>query len=230
MNKKSIAVLLFGSAITLSNVGSAQNPASPAAPSGQAAVAAVPVMVLRGTLNKGLNSKSAPVGQTFVVKTTEPLKLSDGTSVPADSDITGHVLEAAARANGAPESRLTLTFDTLQAKGADKPLAIRGIIQAIAGPSATSVAPAAGDMRNESLGGGVTGARISSDQLHSDAAVGRGGESELNEHSVGVVGIKNMTLKAGPVNGVDGNVFYSADKSVKLDDGSRVMLRIALKQ
>jgi len=39
-----------------------------------------------------------------------------------------------------------------------------------------------------------------------------------------------MALAAAPVNGVDGSMFYSADKSVKLEDGSRVMLRIALKQ
>jgi len=65
--------------------------------------------------------------------------------------------------------------------------------------------------------------------VHGDAALG-GGTSELNERSTGVIGIKNMTLKAAPVNGVDGSMFYSADKSVKLEDGSRVMLRIALKQ
>jgi len=31
------------------------------------------------------------------------------------------------------------------------------------------------------------------------------------------------------VNGVDGSTFYSADKSVKLEDNSQVMVRIALK-
>jgi hypothetical protein len=51
----------------------------------------------------------------------------------------------------------------------------------------------------------------------------------LNESSAGVIGIKNMTLQAGPVNGVDGSTFSSADKSVKLEDGSQVMVRIALK-
>jgi hypothetical protein len=84
-------------------------------------------------------------------------------------------------------------------------------------------------MRTESVGGGPTGARISADQIHGDAAVG-GGQGELNEHSSGVLGIKGLTLNVGPVSGVDGSMFYSADKSVKLEDGSRLMLRIALKQ
>jgi len=56
-----------------------------------------------------------------------------------------------------------------------------------------------------------------------------GGGAELNEGSAGAIGIKNMTLNTGPVSGVDGSMFYSADKSVKLEDGSRVMVRIALK-
>jgi hypothetical protein len=176
-----------------------------------------------------LNSKSASAGQAFTVKTNQALKLTDGTVIPPDSDVTGHVLQAAARANGAQESTLTLTFDSLKPKGSDKALPIRGIVQAITGAPPVSVAPpAAGDMRNESVGGGATGARISSDQLHSDPAFA-GAQGELNERSSGVIGIKNLTLTAAPVNGLDGSMFYSADKSVKLEDGSRVMLRIALK-
>ena len=228
MTNKLIATLFFATAVSFSAIAQAQT--APAAPATQKTAVAVPVIVLRGTLNKGLNSKSATAGQTFVVKTAEPLRLSNGSVIPADSDVTGHVLESAARANGAQDSSLILTFDTLQPKGSDKPLPIRGIIQAVTGPAPASVAaPVAGDMRSESVGGGPTGARIPSDQLHSDASVG-GGATELNEHSVGTIGMKNTTLKAGPVNGVDGSIFSSTEKSVKLEDGSRVMLRIALKQ
>jgi len=198
--------------------------------SGQKTAVAVPVIVLRGNLSKGLNSKSATVGQTFVVKTSEALKLSNGTEIPAGSDVTGHVLESTARANGAAESTLTLTFDTLQPKGTTTALPIRGIVQAIAGPPPASVAaPAAGDMRTESIGGGASGARVPSDEVHGTPIAGGGGP-ELNERSAGVIGIKNMTLTAAPVNGVDGSKFYSAEKSVKLEDGSQVMVRIALKQ
>jgi hypothetical protein len=227
MNKTILALLLLAS---IGNItANAQSQTTRAAAEPQAKAVAVPFIILPGTLAKGLNSKSASASQTFVVKTDQALKLTDGTVIPADSDVTGHVLQAAARANGAQESTLTLTFDTLKPKGSEKALPIRGIIQAIAGPAPASVAaPPAGDMRTESVGGGVTGARISSDQLHSEAAVG-GTQGELNERSSGVIGIKNMTLTAAPLNGVDGSMLYSADKSVKLEDGSRVMLRIALK-
>jgi len=228
MTKNLFAVLLTVSSFTCTSFGQNTPPAADSAQ--KPAVVAVPFIVLPGTLNKGLNSKSAAAGQAFVVKTAEPLKLTNGTVIPAESDVAGHVLQATARSNGASESTLTLTFDTLTPKGSDKPLPIRGIVQAITGPAPAAVqAPVVGDMSRESVGGGPTGARISSDRVHGDASVGGGG-TELNERSTGAVGIKGMTLAAAPVNGVDGSMFYSADKSVKLEDGSRVMLRIALKQ
>jgi len=229
MTAKLVSILWVIGGLSFAGFAQAAPPAA-ASSSAQPAAVAVPFIVLRGALNKGLNSKSATVGQTFVVKTAEPLKLTNGTVIPAQSDVAGHVLQATARASGAPESTLTLTFDTLTPKGSDKPVAIRGIIQAITGPAPASVpAPVVGDMSRESVGGGATGARISSDQLHGDGSVGGGG-TELNERSTGTVGLKGITLTAAPVNGVDGSMFYSADKSVKLENGSRVMLRIALKQ
>src|SRR3954470_4474242 len=229
MTMKLISILSVILGLSLTGLAQAAPPAA-ASTSAQPAAVAVPFIVLRGALNKGLNSKSASVGQAFVVKTADPLKLSNGAVIPADSDVTGHVLQSTARANGAQESTLTLTFDTLQPKGSDKPLPIRGIVQAITGPAPTAgLAPVVGDMSRESVGGGPTGARMPSDQLHGNASVGGGG-TELNERSTGAVGLKGITLTAAPVNGVDGSMFYSADKSVKLEDGSRVMLRIALKQ
>ena len=222
-------VTLFAVLVS-SCAGFAQTQTAPqAAANGQTATVATPVIVLRGTLSKGLNSKNAQAGQTFVVKTADPLKLSNGTDIPAGSDITGHVLQATARGNGAADSTLILTLDTIQPKGGAAPLPIRGIIQAIAGPEPVSVAaPAVGDMRTESVGGGASGARIPSSEVHGTPMSGGDG-AELNDRSSGVVGIKNLTLKAGPVAGVDGSMFYSADKSVKLEDGSPVMVRIALK-
>jgi len=225
-NKRTITLFAV---LVSSCAGYAQTQAAPqAAPNGQTATVATPVMVLRGTLSKGLNSKNAQAGQTFVVKTAEPLKLSNGSDIPAGSDISGHVLQATARGNGAADSTLILTLDTIQPKGGATALPIRGIIQAIAGPEPVSVAaPAVGDMRTESVGGGASGARIPSSEVHGTPV--SGGGAELNERSAGVVGIKNLALKAGPVAGVDGSMFYSADKSVKLEDGSQVMVRIALK-
>src|SRR4051812_35601386 len=155
-------------------------------------------------------------------------KLTNGTEVPVGSDISGHVLQSTARANGAPDSTLVVTFATLQPKGTTTPLPVRGIVQAVAGPPPVSVASSSmGDMRTESLGGRVTGARVPSNETHGELKTS--GSAELNEKSAGVVGIKNMTLQVGPLNGVDASTFYSADKSVKVEDGSQVMLRIALK-
>jgi hypothetical protein len=230
MNRESSSILFALLVFSISAFGQANQGAPQSVDQGQKTSVAVPVIVLQGTLDKELNSKSVAAGQKFVVKTSEALKLTNGTEVPVGSDISGHVVQATARSDGAPESMLTLTFDSLQPKGATTALPIRGIVQAIAGPAPSSVsAPAVGDMTTESTGGGASGARVPSDQVHGDvAAVGAG--SELNEKSAGVVGIKNMTLAAGPVNGVDGSTFSSADKSVKLEDGSRVMVRIALKQ
>ena len=221
--------VLFFTVLAYCYAGFAQAQSAPqAAATGQTATVATPVIVIRGALSKGLNSKTAQPGQTFVVKTAEPLKLSNGTEIPAGSDISGHVLQASARANGAADSTLTLTFNTLQPKGSTAALPIRGIVQAITGPPPVSVSgPTVGDMRTEAVGGAASGARVPSSEAHGTPISSSG--PELNERSAGVIGIKNMTLTAGPVNGVDGTMFYSADKSVKLEDGSQVMVRIALK-
>lgn len=219
-----IIAVLFSSVVAFTQA----QPAPPAAQNGQKTAVTVPVIVLRGTLTKGLNSKSATAGQTFVVKTTDALKLTNGTEIPVDSEIKGHVLQSSARANGTPESILVLTLDSLQPKGANSALPIRGIVQAITGPPPPSVSrPVVGDMRTESVGGTVSSARVPSDEIHGNPMTSSG--AELNERSAGVIGIKNMTLQAGPVNGVDGSTFSSADKSVKLEDGSQMMVRIALK-
>ena len=203
-------------------------PATPATQTGQKAAVAVPVIVLRATLAKGLNSKSAATGQTFVVKTAEGLKLTNGTEIPVGSDVNGHILQSTARSNGAPDSTLILTFDTIQPKGATIALPIRGIVQAVTGPPPPSVPESTmRDMRTEAVGGAASGARVPSDEIHGNQVTPSG--PQLNERSAGVIGIKNMTLQAGPVQGVDGSTFDSADKSVKLEDGSQMMLRIALK-
>jgi hypothetical protein len=226
MRFKSSLITIFLLSFSFAAVAQTQSAPNPA--SGQTATVAVPFIVLRGAFPKGLNSKNAAAGQKFVVKTGEGLKLTNGTEIPAGSDISGHVLQSTARANGAPDSTLVVTFDTLQPKGTTTPLPVRGIVQAVAGPPPVSVAsPSVGDMRTESVGGGVTGARVPSNETHGDLKTSDG--IELNEKSAGVVGIKNMTLQVGPLNGVDASTFYSADKSVKLEDGSQVMLRIALK-
>lgn len=221
---------VFLAFVASASAGFTQTQGTPqAGANSQTATVATPVIVIRGSLSKGLNSKSAQVGQTFVVKTAEPLKLSNGTEIPVGSDISGHVLQSTARANGASDSTLILTFDTLQPKGATAALPIRGIVQAIAAPPVVAVSgPAIGDLRTESVGGGASGARIPSSEVHGTPV--SGSSSALNERFAGVIGIRNMTLTAGPVNGVDGSTFYSADKSVKLEDNSQVMVRIALKK
>ena len=224
---KSSLITVFLLSFSLAAIGQTQPAPNPAG-GAQKTTIAVPFIVLRGTLPKGLNSKNAAAGQTFVVKTDEGLKLTNGTEVPVGSDISGHVLQSTARVSGAPDSTLVVTFDTLQPKGTPKALPIRGIVQALAGPPPAPVAaPAVGDMRTETVGGAASGARVPSDEIHGELKAGNG--PDLNERSAGVIGIKNMTLQVGPLNGVDASTFYSADKSVKVEDGSQVMLRIALK-
>ena len=101
---------LFIALLSMSIVAVAQTQtAPPAAEAGQKAAVAVPVIVLHGTLSKGLNSKNATLGQTFVVKTDEDLKLTNGTAIPAGSDISGHVLQSTARSRAMLFGRMSLT-------------------------------------------------------------------------------------------------------------------------
>jgi hypothetical protein len=60
----------------------------------------------------------------------------------------------------------------------------------------------------------------------STAGVGNGLSSSLNSTSSGVVGLKGLSLATDASNATQGSVITSTGKSVHLDGGTQMMLRV----
>jgi len=77
-----------------------------------------------GTLEKDLHAKRVKMGDTFTVRVKSEVKLKDGTTIPKNSKLQGHVTEVKKSQNGEP-SILALLFDKLiLGKNEEKPLAV----------------------------------------------------------------------------------------------------------
>jgi hypothetical protein len=162
-------------------------------------------------LDTSLDSKKRTAGDEVQGKIAAPVELSDGTVLPRDAKVTGHITEAKARSKGDSESSLNIVFEKI-AMPNGKTMNIKGYLQA--------VAPNPG---GDQSGGGVDyGSSMNRSMEHA----GPGMESHsaipiLNAQSVGVQGIKDLAL------GGDG-MLTSPGKAVKLDHGAQMLLRAQL--
>jgi hypothetical protein len=119
------------------------------------------------TLSKTLDSKKAKPGYPVVARTTQAVQADGNTMLPKGTRIVGHVLRASARANGASESMLAISFDyailknggeiplnaTIQTIAA-APMEMREVDSDIAaGMSASESAMAGGTMRGTASAG-----------------------------------------------------------------------------
>ena len=163
------------------------------------------------SLDTALDSKKRAVGDPVEAKIASPVELSNGTVLPRDAKVTGHITEAKARSKGDSESSLGLVFEKI-AMPNGKTLSIKGYLQAVApNPNA------------DQSGGGVDyGSSINRSLQHA----GPGMDSHtatpvLNAQSTGVQGIKDLALN-------EDGLLTSPGKAVKLDHGVQVMLRAQL--
>jgi hypothetical protein len=186
---------------TIAMAGNAASGAAGAGSAGQQ----IPISL---SLNTALDSKKLAVGDKVEAQVASQVELSDGTVIPREAKVTGHVTESKARSKGASESSLGIVFDKI-ALPSGKTMNIKGYLRAVApNPNA------------DENGGGVDyGTSMNRTMEHA----GPGSESHsvvpiLNADSVGVSGLKELEL------GNDG-VLKSGGKSVKLGRGVQMMLR-----
>jgi hypothetical protein len=163
-------------------------------------------IVIPAFLNTVLDSKKRNAGDRVEAKTAAPVHLPNGTLIPRGAKIMGHITEAKARSKGDTESSLGLVFDSIAAPGGRT-------IDIKASPRAVAPNPSSGES-DDGIGYGDLKQTVSHSQP--------GSQSEpvaiLDEQSVGVHGIKNLSLAS------DG-VLRSDGKTVKLDHGSQLLLQ-----
>lgn len=192
---------------------SATVPAQPAA----IGHGAFPVKVL-----KTLDSGKLKEGDAVEVETTGAFKLPNGMIVPKESKLRGHVVAAKARSKGDPASQLTIAFDALNVTNST-PLTVKGVIQAVFAAAdepmpvvpGASTAPGASGMRGGA--GSLTPDYKPMSETKTGVDSGTKGSAEMTPQSVGVQGIRDLSL--------DNGVLSSKGKQVKLGGGVRMIVR-----
>jgi len=171
-------------------------------------------------LTKSLDSKKMKEGDEVTGRITADIRSRDGTTIPRDSKLIGHVTEAKARSKGDPQSALGIVFDKISLPGG-KDLAIKGVIQAV-GPNpsagaqnAANAGPGPGMMAgHEGQGTGTT-----PPPMPNMAPTPQAGTPILNGQSKGVVGIRNLELG-------ENSVLFSSGKEVRLDSGTQMIVLV----
>jgi hypothetical protein len=142
--------------------------------------------------------------------------------VPKESKLRGHVVAAKARSKGDPVSQLTLAFDALNVLNST-PLAVKGVIQAVFAPAdepppnvpGASTAPGVSGMRGGA--GRLTPDYKPMSEIKTGVDSGTKGSGEMTPQSVGVEGIRDLSL--------DNGVLSSKGKQVKLGGAVRMIVR-----
>ena len=204
----------------------AQKPASPAIPA---------------LLAKSVDSKKAKSGDPIEATTSVSLSSPQGGQIPEGSKVVGHITDAKAKSKGDPQSTLSFAFDKIVLKNG-KEVPFRAITQAI-GPEQSMTATALADNGGTSgapnlqapmgTGRGVAGGTASGSTTGGGDAPGAAAGSSpevpnqssnsarLPENAIGVVGMKGLTLATQ----ADAAVISSDSKSVKLNQGTQLLLR-----
>lgn len=210
---------------------------------------------VNAVLAKSVDSRKCKVGDEVVATASEDVKTDGKVVIRKGSKLIGHVTEAKAKSEGEATSSLGLMFDRAVLKNGET-VQMNSTIQALAAghTNATDVnddmsavgegtVHSAGTARGGSgllggvsstasgatgavanVGGSATGALNSS--LGSTAAVGNGLGAALNSNSTGVVGLKGLSLAGNASNATQGSVITSTGKSVHLDSGTQILLRV----
>lgn len=203
-----------------------------ASPASQQAGESSVIMV---QLTKSLDSRKLTAGNAIEAKVTAELRWN-GTVIPRGSKVIGHVTEASSRAKGDPASALGIVFDRIALKdGTDLPL--KASIQAV-GPR-PGFGPEGTEMENPTPGapGTMGGANPNpigrgapqtsfppnppprTQPMPTPTEGNRQDSGGITEQSTGVVGLPDLQLGQG-------SILASSAKEVKLEAGSRLLLRV----
>jgi hypothetical protein len=216
-------------------------PAEPSAPAAQAGSASsdssqkvAPGTLIPAELVKSLDSKKLKEGDPVNAKVNMDLLQGGKVAVPRDSKLIGHVTEAKARGKDESESTLGIVFDRLILKNGQQ-LQMHALVQAVGLPMSYSGGGSDTGERVGNAGSPNVNAGPYGGMPNPQMPRGSGGPQDaaapaaqrvqpLPENATGVVGISGLTLRN--TSSVS-SVLASDKKSVKLDNGTQLLLRTA---
>lgn len=204
-------------------------------------------------LNKSLDAKKNKPGDEVVAKTAEAVKGAGQVTIPKGTKVIGHLTEVQTRTKAQSESKLGISFDRFLLKdGSQVPLSAS--IQAVAEAETAAVAPEenneepmaqAGGMGAGNMGGRsgstssgpgratspvgtlaqtTTSATNSAGQAVGQAA-GVSSAGQLSAASHGVIGLNGLSLDT-QASASQGSVIRSEHQNVRLESGTRILLRV----
>ena len=136
--------------------GASPGTGSPAADRTQPTAAPRPPRMwpVHAQLMGSLDSRSAKAGAQVELRTQELLRIADGTEIPKNTKILGHVISVEAHGKGNDNALLAIQFDRAELKGGQS-FAIQSAILTVSPPPDPSTANMLRSMDN--MGGGVMG-------------------------------------------------------------------------
>jgi hypothetical protein len=210
---------------------------------------------VNAVLSKEIDSKSCKPGDEITARASQDVKSEGRVIIPKGSRLVGHVTEARTRGKGESNSALGIAFDHAILKNGQQ-IQMNSVVQAIAaaqthaaaadtdammsttGSAAGSARTSGGGLLNAvgSTAGSATGAAggtLSNVSAGATSTVGSATNvgagslgSTLNSTSSGVVGLNNLSLASQVANSTSGSVITSTGKSVRLDSGTQLLLRV----
>lgn len=210
--------------------------------------------IIPATLSKSIDAKKAKTGDEVTAKTIQEVRASSGVTIPKGSKLIGHVTDAKARSKGDSESSLSIAFDNVMLKNGQE-IPLHANIQALAAPPrnsptqlgddnmagagapGASPAPMAGRSNGAMAGtmgnpaGGVAGnpggINPAAGPVNSTSGTTGNENGELSSSSTGVIGLNGIELSSVGSNSGQASVIVSSGKDLKLDSGTRMVLRVA---
>jgi len=194
-------------------------------------------------LNTSVDTKSATEGQQLTFRIVADLVVKGVVVIPRDSTVYARISEVHAKGKDQPQSALAIVIDKAKRPdGIEVPL--QAIIAAVAAPKENSLTsdPTYGmlhsnEPRMSGSGAGTasrTGDLTPSSKASATAAVATAGIKGpmeegflLNEDSAGAIGYEGLTLSWGLAAPPPFTIFVSKSKSIKLNAGTQVLLRMS---
>lgn len=194
-------------------------------------------------LTTSVDTKSAREGQQLTLRIVADLVVRGVVVLPRDSTVSARISEVHAKGKDQAQSALAIVIEKARrADGIEVPL--QAIIAAVAAPKDNSLPsdPTYGMMHSNEpkmSGSGVgsasrTGDLSPSSKASATAAVATAGIKGpmeegfvLNENSAGAIGYEGLALSWGLAAPPPFTIFVSKNKSIKLNAGTQVLLRMA---
>ncbi len=203
-------LLIAALVVASSSIAQTSAPSSPAAPTLNIPSSQGIIAKLDTDLDAGRNKP----GDIVQAETTRELKVGHDILLKKGSVLTGHVTQAQTFSNASP-SMIFIVFDQVAPKGGS-PATLNVKIQALA-PAPTVSTDSLQDGR------GMAATNISSAVAGTDRSVGSGGE--LMATSVGVYGMKGVSLASSVQNQKQYSAIQSGVGDVKLKKGEQLVFK-----